>query len=162
MAGRPKKPTNLKLVEGNRGKRPVNQQEPDPDYLDDLAPPAHLSPGAQEVWRLWAPQLRRARLLTVIDSPMLEKGCEAEAMYRRATQRAAERPVYGKSVVDDDGQATERGDQINPWLIVQSMAFKQVTAVLREFGMSPAARARVAINPQSDLFAQEDRAANYF
>jgi P27 family predicted phage terminase small subunit len=163
MAGRPTKPTALKLVEGNRGKRAAPSQEPDPDYLADLTAPSHLTPAARDVWDQLAPQLRRSRLLTVVDVPMLEAGCEAIAQFRHATRKAAEQPVYGKVVASDaDGQPRERAEQINPWLIVQSMAFKQSMAVLREFGMSPAARARVAVNPQAELFPAEDRAAGYF
>ena len=41
---------------------------------------------------------------------------------------------------------------MNPWAMVQSMTFKQAMAVLERFGMTPAARTRIAIQPQGDLF----------
>ena len=61
---RPPKPTQLKVVEGNRGKRALNSREPDPAYLNDLTPPAWLDPKSAEVWAEIAPKLRAARVLT--------------------------------------------------------------------------------------------------
>jgi len=50
-------------------------------------------------------------------------------------------------------------------MLVQSMAFKQVHQLFAQFGMTPAARTRVAVNPQTDLFAQSvkngDKASAY-
>ena len=37
-------------------------------------------------------------------------------------------------------------------LIIQAMTFKQAVTLLREFGATPAARARVLIDPQLPLF----------
>ena len=161
MAGRPSKPTALKLVEGNRGKRALNHQEPDPEYLQDLTAPATLPADAKGVWEQLAPQLARARVLTVIDVPALEMGCVAIAQYRRATREAGDRLVFmdGREL-DAEGNVVGTGPSINPWTLLQSMSFKQAMAVLREFGATPAARSRVAINPQGELFS--DPAARYF
>jgi P27 family predicted phage terminase small subunit len=167
-AGRPAKPSALKLVEGNRGKRAGNHHEPDPDYVEDLTPPEWLAPDVAEVWGQLAPQLRRARLLTTVDLHALEMGCVAIAMYRRATAEAARssfviasaKEGQGAEYDEQDAPASPAGGSINPWLIVQSMAFKQAATILREFGATPAARSRVAINPQGSLFT--DPAAAYF
>jgi len=35
MAGRKPKPTALKIIEGNPGKRPLNKNEPKPDIFED-------------------------------------------------------------------------------------------------------------------------------
>lgn len=144
MAGRPRKPTALKVVTGNPGKRALGRQEPDPTYLSDLTAPAHLAPQAAAVWDDLAPKLRAARVLTEIDAVALELACNAIATYRLATAKAGETPLV---------KSPETGAvALNPWMIVQSMTFKQATAVLREFGMTPAARTRVMVNPQDDLF----------
>lgn len=152
---RPRKPTQLKVVEGNRGKRALNSREPDPAYLNDLTPPAWLDPKSSEVWNEIAPKLRAAKVLTEIDAPMLAMACVSLAQYRQAHARAGDRLVIEGELIADaaspDG-IKAKGDQLNTWLIVQSMSFKQAMAVLREFGMSPSARSRVAINPQDDLF----------
>jgi P27 family predicted phage terminase small subunit len=160
---RPTKPTALKLIEGNKGKRGLNKQEPDPEYLEDLTAPAYLSDAAKEVWEDVAPNLRRSRLLTKIDVHMLAMGCNAIAQYRIAAHHAGDNLVKSKMVepTDGDGPAVATGEHVNPWLIVQSMSFKQAMSVFQQFGMSPSARARVSINPQGDLFV-DGKAAQYF
>ena len=56
----------------------------------------------------------------------------------------------------------QKSDYVNPWLVVQSMSFKQSMKVFEQFGMSPAARTRIAIQPQDDLFGNGDKAKAYF
>lgn len=161
---RPPKPTALKVIEGNRGKRATNKQEPDPTYLIDLDPPEWLHASAAKVWREVAPKLAVAKLLTEVDVQTLAMGCIALDQYRRAAAKADDNLVKSKIVLDDEGKPVEAGEHINPWTMVQSMAFKQAMAVLQQFGMSPAARTRIAVNPQGDLFGgeKENSAARFF
>lgn len=152
MAGRSPKPTALKLIAGNPGKRALNKQEPDPDYLQDLTAPAWLPPGAKAVWDEMAPLASRAKLLTEVDVQAFAMGCVAVAQYRLAMNRAGNALVKSKVVTDDDGNPVEAGEHINPWALVQSMAFKQAMAVFDKFGLTPQARTRIAVQPQGDLF----------
>jgi P27 family predicted phage terminase small subunit len=146
----PRKPTNLRLIEGNKGKRAINKNEPDPDFLNDLTAPSWLSAAAVTVWNEMAPKLRAARLLTKIDVPFLEMGCVALANYRHAAQ------MLGDDLVLEGSKA----EYVNQWMVAQSMAFKQAMAVFQQFGMSPAARTRISINPQNDLFG--DGTGSYY
>lgn len=162
MAGRPTKPTALKLVEGNRGKRALGKQEPDPTYLQDLSAPTWLSPAAKTVWDEIAPRLSKAKLLTEVDVQTLAMGCVALAQYRKAVQATGEHLVKSK-IVEIQGNPVESGEHINPWQFVQSMSFKQAMAVFERFGMSPAARTKIAIQPQEGLFGNgADPASKYF
>lgn len=160
MPGRAPKPTNLKLVTGNPGKRAINRREPDPTYLANLEPPTWLQPDAQLVWSEVAPRLARAKLLTECDVDALAMGCVSIAQYRRAARMAGEQLIKSKVEYDELGKPRAPkpdagGEYMNPWLIVQSMSFKQAMAVFQQFGMSPAARTRIAINPQGDLFTDD-------
>lgn len=147
---RSNKPTGLKLVEGNRGKRAINKQEPDPEYLNDLTAPSFLSAGAADVWNEIAQNLRNARLLTKLDVPMLAMGCEALARYRKLT---AESNTKSQDIRSEESEESEK----DAWMLttIQSMSFKQAMTVLQQFGMSPAARTKIAIQPQGDLFGEE-------
>lgn len=151
MARSPK-PTALKLVTGVPGKRAVNKNEPDPDYLNDLTPPQHLSVGAAVVWTELAPKLRKARLLTEIDTVQFEMLCVSLSNYRFSTQMVENSHVYSNP--ENGAKST------NPWTIVQSMSFKQVLAASSKFAMSPVDRARVSVNPQASLF--DDPAEGFF
>lgn len=159
---RPPKPTALKLIQGNKGKRALNRGEPDPEYLNDLTAPDFLSATAAKVWDEIVPNLRLAKILTKVDVPMLAMGCTAIAQYRVAASRAEGSLIKSKIIEGEEGQPIETGEHVNPWLIVQSMSFKQAMAVFQQFGMSPAARTRIAINPQGDLFGGDNKAASYF
>lgn len=139
---RPPKPTHLKLVEGNPGKRPINAQEPDPAYLNDLAPPPYLAKDSAKIWEEIAPRLRAARLLTELDTLALAKLCDAEAVYRQATEQMVDGAVIRRA----DGALV-----MSAAAMAQAMAFKRVKAMLSEFGMTPVARSRVSVNPQGDL-----------
>lgn len=157
MRGRPPKPTSLKLVTGNPGKRAVNKQEPDPEYLTNLAAPDWLPPASAKVWDEVVPHLRAAKLLTNIDVNMLAMGCNAVAQYRSAAMKASQKPIIpAKKSKDASGKTVTTGsDYVSPWLMIQSMAFKQAMTVFQQFGMSPAARTRIAVNPQGELFGDE-------
>lgn len=153
MPGRPPKPTALKLIEGNRGKRAAPRNEPDPAYLNDLTPPAHLPAEAAAVWQELAPQLRQALLLTQLDKLALEWLCVAAAQHRKATEQTGTDRMIVRNA--ETGSLSP-----SPWLIVQSMAFKRGKALCDAFGMNPAARARVMVNPQDDLFANPAKHGN--
>ncbi|ABI59719.1 phage terminase small subunit P27 family [Nitrosomonas eutropha] len=152
MRGRYPKPTHLKIVEGNRGKRGVNKQEPDPAYLNDLAAPDYFSAGAKIVWSEIVPGLREAKLLTEVDVPMLHMACEAIATYRRAALECGQEYT--------EPGAKER-KSISYWEMVKSMAFKQAMTALQQFGMSPAARTRIAVQPQQTLPGLEETSETY-
>lgn len=164
MAGRPRTPTSLKLVAGNPGKRALNKQEPDPDYLQDLTAPAWLKPAARAVWDEMAPQASKAKLLTEVDVQAFAMACVALAEYRRASDRVdADGSVKIKKVVNEEGKVVEAGEYLNPWAGAQSMYYKQAMAAFAQFGMTPRARTGIALQPQGDLFGNpKDGAASYF
>ncbi|SFN23137.1 phage terminase small subunit P27 family [Nitrosomonas communis] len=153
MAGRNRKPTHLKIVEGNKGKRAINGQEPDPDYLNDLTPPEFLTDSAKVVWEEIAQNLRDARVLTVLDIPMLQMVCESVATYRNAVKKCEERHAKG---------SIGESSSIGYWEMIKSMSFKQAMAAMQQFGMSPAARTRIAIQPQGELDLGDKESKNYF
>lgn len=168
---RPSKPTALKLIAGNPGKRALNKQEPDPTYLHDLTPPEWLAPDAAQVWSEMAPMAARSKLLTEVDVQAFAMGCVAIAGYRLATRRTGEDGVKrkvatdekGNALSDEDGNPVYAGEHLNPWALYQSMTFKQAMLVFDKFGMTPQARTRIAVQPQGDLFGNEKAgAASYF
>jgi P27 family predicted phage terminase small subunit len=151
-------PTALRLLKGNPGKRATNKQEPDPAYLSDLTAPAWLPENAARVWDEIVPGLARAKLLTEVDVPLLASGCVALAQFRLAAQKTGvELLKTPADDADDDSEKPAKAEYLNPWLVVQSMTFKQAITVLREFGMSPAARTRIAIQPQAGLFDGKEK-----
>lgn len=162
--GRPAKPTSLKLVAGNPGKRAISKQEPDPDYLQDLTAPVWLKPAAKAVWDEMAPMASKAKLLTEVDVQTFAMGCNALAEYRKAADMVdAQGSIRIKKAVNEDGKVVDAGEYLNPWAGAQSMYFKQAMAVFSQFGMTPRARTGIALQPQGDLFGgDKNGAAGYF
>jgi P27 family predicted phage terminase small subunit len=83
MAGKPK-PTNLKILEGNPGKRPLNLAEPQPEV--GVICPDWLSDRGQQEWQRLAPVLENCGILTAADQNTLAAYCESFANYVQATK----------------------------------------------------------------------------
>ena len=147
MAGRLPLPSNVHALHGNPGKRGRNGQEPEPVHLQDLSPPPHLPEEVAAVWQELAPKLKRAHLLTELDTPLLEMTCAAIATHRLAISKTAGGKLLQKNA--ETGSVS-----LSPWAMVQSMSFKQGMAALQQWGATPSSRSRVMVDPQADLFGK--------
>jgi|GEM_PF-270735 len=78
MAGRRPKPTHLKVVTGNPGKRKLNDKEPAP-VREIPSPPAHLTDWGKVAWGKLTVLLDGMGVLTVADTLALERLCDIYA-----------------------------------------------------------------------------------
>ena len=69
------KPTKLKLIEGNPGKRPLPENEPKP-YPKAPDCPSDIDAGARDVWNRLGPKLERLGLLTETDGDLFSMLCQ--------------------------------------------------------------------------------------
>lgn len=147
IRGRKPKPTHLKLVQGNPGRRPI---EPDkiqpPERSKALAPPACLGATAKAEWRRLAPVLHKLGLLSDMDRGVFTAYCEAWGRWRDA-----ERKLQELRKQSDSGDVmvikTQAGNYIqNPYLGIANKAMNDMVRHAAEFGLSPSARARVHDN----------------
>lgn len=74
--GRPPKPTGIKGLEGNPGKRPLNKNGPKPKKIAPKCP-AWLLPDAKKEWRRLSKELETIRLLTGVDMDAFAGYCQA-------------------------------------------------------------------------------------
>lgn len=145
---RPRKPASLKLVQGTARPHRENGNEPEPALLNDLTPPAHLDERSAAVWNQLAPMLRRMQVLTEADVLAFEMLCNAVADYRLAREQSGEKFVVH----------SHKGSQmLNQWLVAQQACGKRAESFMAKFGMDPASRSRVMVNPQGDLFGASDK-----
>jgi P27 family predicted phage terminase small subunit len=131
----PRKPTALRVLEGNRAHRPPNAREPKPEPKVPSCP-GSLSAEARKIWRRLAPQLHARGLLTDWDRETFGLYCEAVAQHYRALQLIEPALlVKGRR----DGLIT------NPaWRIYRDSA-ALVRAFAQEFGLTPAARSGIEV-----------------
>ena len=137
MRGPPPQPTVLKLLKGNPGKRPLNEDEPQPDALTTFEPPASLSKAAADHWKIIAPLLASNRLLTELDTDALGMYCEAKAVWTDAQAKYSKAPII---------KAPSGYPMISPYHSVASRAFDQMSKLLTEFGLTPSSRTRIGVS----------------
>lgn len=151
MTGPKPKPTTLKVLEGNPGKRKLNKNEPKPKAPDSLTPPDELDTEGKRAWERLAKQLDGAGLFTAVDRDALILYCESWSKWIRATKRVRRDGMVYK---------TSTGNlRINPILQVADEASKMMQKLMAGFGMTPADRTRitVAAKPEDDEFTQHQK-----
>lgn len=147
--GQPRKPTALRVLEGDRADRmPVNEPVPD---TAEVERPASLPDRAAEVWDAVAPDLIRKGVLTPWDTDMLAAFCNAVIVNRDAAAEIEENGVKCSALVRE----TANGDLIydlrrNPaWGVFRESAATMASLGGR-FGLSPADRAGLSIGQADD------------
>jgi P27 family predicted phage terminase small subunit len=136
MKGRKPKPTVLRALDGNAGKRPINKNEPIPEG-DLSAPPQHLTVLQKIIWKhaiLNAPR----GLLRILDSNMLMIWVIASDLHQQAARKIEEEGLIITTVDKETKQQS-------PYLAIVN---KQAEIMLRsasELGFSPTSRSRIML-----------------
>ena len=144
--GRPPKPTMLKLLTGNPGKRPLKLDEFRPDVKSPECP-AHLATDAKNEWLRIAPLLEKHGLISEEDSAALALYCHAFGRWVEAERKIGEMRAKG-----GDGLIVKApsGYPIqNPYIAISNKAMEQCYVYLQMFGLSPSARTRVTPSARS-------------
>jgi P27 family predicted phage terminase small subunit len=138
MMGRRSKPTHLKLLEGNRGRRPLNVNEPRP--AGDLCDAPHWFSDEQR--QSWDYAIKHAPpgLLKLIDRSILTIWVVAEAIHREATKKVEQFGLLSKAPIS--GVPIQ-----NPYLPIVNKQAQIMAKVAAELGFTPASRSRVSVEP---------------
>jgi P27 family predicted phage terminase small subunit len=147
MAGRRPKPTHLRLLQGNPGKRPFNPNEPKPK-AEMPSIPEHLSETAAKEWVRVSEQLLRLGLLTAVDRAAFAAYCTVYARWADAEEALKK---TGPVVRSPSGYP-----MISPYLIVANRALDQMRQYLIEFGLTPASRSRISVGMAEQHDSVED------
>lgn len=145
MRGRRPKPTRLKVLTGNPGKRPLNSSEPRPEAaVPDC--PVELGPVARREWDRLAVELSSLRILTNLDRAALAAYCGAYAMWAEATEAIQK---FGTMVKSPSGYP-----QQSPYVSIANRQAELMMRIASEFGFTPASRSRISapIAPEPSLF----------
>jgi P27 family predicted phage terminase small subunit len=137
----------LKILQGNPGKRALNQNEPQPTPVDLPQPPKHLRKLAKEAWHDLTPELCRSRLLTILDLKLFELFCEEYAEYRKACAFIEERGEY-YPIKNQKGEVHDIRQY--PAVSQRTNSIASMGRLAAHLGLSPAARSRIEI-PETQL-----------
>ncbi len=107
-AGKPK-PTRLKVITGNPGKRPLNLDEPTPEPAVPDCPP-ELSPAAQTEWQRLAGEFGKLRVLTNLGRGALATYCSAYALWAEAVMAIQKFGVMVKSPTRGKSRSPQNSD----------------------------------------------------
>lgn len=140
--GQRPKPTAIRRLQGNPGKRAWNHDEPVPP---DVVPrcPKHLAPVARTEWRRVARSLYAMGVLTLIDRAALAAYCQSYAKWVEAEQKLKETPPLLKT---PSGYV-----QQSPWVAIANKQLELMGRYMTELGMTPASRSRVGVDPRMAL-----------
>lgn len=154
--GFPPKPRALRIIEGNPGRRPLNDDEPwYPDVLP--AKPTTISAKASPIWDEKIDQMANVGVLREVDGRALWHLCEDEALLSEA-YRGLWKLVRS---VDKQAKKENRTLPAGPLMAVFGMkggrqtmaAMRDLSARVivqrREFGLTPSARTRIQIDSAS-------------
>lgn len=151
--GPPPKPTALKVLAGNPGKRPLNTREPQP-RKDAPRCPVWLDAEAKAVWRRLVPELKRMGVLTFVDGDALAVYCDTWARWKRAVQFIHENgEVY--TIKDDAGRV--KYVQQFPQVAIARNLSTSLNRYQQEFGLTPASRTRVQVPTTPEYDPRKER-----
>jgi P27 family predicted phage terminase small subunit len=151
-----RKPTALKLLRGNPGKRPLPENEP--TFTGPApSPPAYLTMRAKKLWRELILELGDIGLVTGPDRYTFATYCQATA-----------RAIEAEEILSRQGQSIEEEivtRQGNLTGKVKIRAHPMVSAALKwhalasamaaRFGLNPADRSRVSLPEKEDVNEEE-------
>lgn len=160
MAGRKAKPVDAILAEGNKSNLTKAEIEARREAEEKLKPatdkircPTWLDKTGKRTWRAIVKELIEIDLMTNVDVYSLALACDAYSKYIEATK-----------AIDEEGLTigyTNAGGNTNivanPNIAIAQKYGQQFKSYLSEFGLSPAARARLALHQlQEDDEDDED------
>lgn len=148
MRGRKAKPTAVKELEGNPGKRKLNKQEPKPETAIPACPP-HIKGVARTEWTRITTELHALKIIARIDRAALVAYCQAWADYVKACKKVEKE---GEVIISDKG-----GMYQNPWVSIKNSSMDRLVKISAEFGMTPSSRARVKVETPTE----EDEMAGF-
>ena len=135
--GRKPTPTAIKVLEGNPGKRPLNDREPQPAKKAPSCP-KWLETDAKREWRRLSHKLEHLGILTEADMSVFASYCQAYARWREAEEFLSQ---HGTIFKTPSGYV-----QQVPQVSIAMQNLKIMQSFCAEFGLTPSSRARLYAN----------------
>lgn len=138
MKGRKPRPTHLKLIEGNPGRRPINKREPKPAG-DLFAPPSDMPPAAVPFWNQ-----------AIADAPQgLLRRLDLRILFVWACAAWLHSDAMGKVARSSAMVQSARTGEVyqHPMLSVANRQAGLMMKAAAEMGFTPTSRSRIALPP---------------
>ena len=132
--GRKPTPTAIKELEGNPGKRKLNDQEPKPERKAPKCP-KWLEEEAKKEWKRLAKKMEMMGILTEVDMAAFAGYCQAYARWKEAEEFITQ---HGTIVKTPSGYW-----QQVPQVSIAQAYLKVIDRFAEQFGLTAASRSRI-------------------
>lgn len=132
--GRKPKPTALKELEGNPGKRKLNEGEPKPEKKAPVCP-KWLDEEAKKEWRRLAKKMQDLGVLTEVDMAAFAGYCQSYSRWKDAEEFMQ---THGTIFRTPSGYYQQL-----PHVAIAQSYLKQMSRFAEQFGLTPASRSRI-------------------
>jgi P27 family predicted phage terminase small subunit len=139
-----KKPIDLKLLEGNPGKRPIKKQKK--IDANNLKCPIWLCSEAKEEWKIILRILKKLNLISTLDKTILAMYCQNYARWKQAEEE------LNSEKLKTLGQ---RGPIINPLVKISQSYQTRMKISIEKLGLSPSDRANLDMIMDNELTEDE-------
>ncbi len=147
MRGRKPKPTAVKQLNGNPGKRALNKKEPEYPCLGST-PPDFLDEHGQKEWRRVFPMLSAIKVIKAPEAALLAAYCGAFADFYKLSELSK-----GKGFIV---KAPNGCPMISPLFQALSKARTEMVRLMAELGITPSSRSRVAAEKEEESDPLDD------
>lgn len=138
--GRKPTPTAIKELEGNPGKRALNDKESKPQKKAPACP-KWLEDEAKKEWRRLAKQMEQLGILTQVDMAAFAGYCQAYARWKEAEEFITQ---HGSIVKTPSGYW-----QQVPQVSIAQTYLKIMNKFAEQFGLTPSSRSRIIASNDS-------------
>lgn len=155
MPGPAPKPTALKKLHGNPGKRALNGTEP--RFSGTPKCPEWLTKNAKAEWKRVVKELESLDLLRSVDSSALASYCQSFARWQSAEEIVdAEGQTVQEPITNKAGDVVGFKTKRHPATIIAKDERAAMHRAASLFGFDPASRSRISLPevPQQDPFEQ--------
>lgn len=142
MPGPPPKPTPLKKLGGNAGKRKINKREP--NFSGAPVCPKWLTATAKEEWKRVTRELAALNMLRSVDSAALSAYCQSFARWQSAEEQIdKEGQTIREPITNKSGEIVGYKVKRHPATTIAKDERSAMHRAASLFGFDPASRTRI-------------------
>ena len=141
-AGRKPKPTYLKILEDEKNKDRINQNEPKPAQ-PSLISPLWLTEDAKKIWNKYASILEGLQIFKQTDEFAFACLCQEAGRYVKLQKEINKKKSYVTKNI-------RHGDKPIPEMAMARECLKHIKSLMLEFGLTPSSRGKISIPNDGD------------
>lgn len=146
MAGRPRKTTEQKEMQGTLRKSRELENPMQPDKLEGVpVPPVDLDEVGQTTWLATATQLHALGILSGLDLAMLKEYCYQISIMERAKVELKSGLVI--TITNKGGGSYEVK---SPYIAIYNEALTHANRLAQQYGLTPSSRQKITANPKQE------------